>query len=157
MMLARFTTLLLVLLAALMLAACGGDDDSSGDEGGSEDTAAETVDDAAETTEDTGGEAGTDAAGAGAKLELGVKGNELKFDKTELTAAAGTVTIRLTNASSIQHNVALESADGETLGEGELVADGGVSEVTAELEPGTYTYYCTPHKSAGMTGTLTVT
>jgi plastocyanin len=28
--------------------------------------------------------------------------------------------------------------------------------VTADLKPGTYTYYCTPHKSAGMTGTLTV-
>lgn len=153
-MLARFTTLLLVLLAALLLAACGGDDDSASDEGGSEDTAAETVDDAADTSTDEGGDA---AAGAGTMLDLGVKGNELKFDKTELTAPAGSVTIKLTNASSIQHNVAIESADGESLGEGELVADGGVSEVTAELEPGTYTYYCTPHKSAGMTGTLTVT
>jgi plastocyanin len=29
--------------------------------------------------------------------------------------------------------------------------------VTVELEPGEYTFYCTPHRGAGMTGTLTVT
>jgi plastocyanin len=153
-MLARITTLLLVLLTALLLAACGGDDSSS-DDGGSDDTAAETVDDAADTSADDGGDA---AAGAGTTLELGVKGNELKFDKSELEAPAGSVTIKLTNPSSIQHNVAIKDADGEIVGEeGELVADGGVSEATADLEPGTYTYVCTPHEGAGMTGTLTVT
>lgn len=147
-MLTRFTTLLLVLLAALLLAACGGDDDSSTDDSGSGDTATETAEDTAEpSTEDDSG----DTAAGGTILELGVEGNELKFDTTELTAPAGSVTLKLTNASSIQHNVAIEDE------EGELVADGGVSEVTIDLEPGTYEYYCTPHKGAGMTGTLTVT
>jgi plastocyanin len=155
-MLARFTTLLLVLLAALMFAACGGDDS---DDSGSKDSTTETTEQSSDSADDGDSDDAADTgdtAAAGATLELANDGNELKFDKTELTASAGTVTIKFTNDSSIQHNVALEDADGKSLGEGELVADGGTSEVTADLKPGTYTYYCTPHKSAGMTGTLTV-
>lgn len=30
------------------------------------------------------------------------------------------------------------------------------AEVTGELKAGRYTFFCTPHESAGMTGTLTV-
>ena len=75
--------------------------------------------------------------------------------RSSSTAPAGTVTLKLKNASSIAHNVAIE-LDGEDQ-EGELVTDGDISEITVELKPGTYTYYCTPHKSIGMTGTLTVT
>lgn len=153
-MLSRLTMLLLVLLAALVLAACGGDDASSEDTG-SGDTAAETEDD--DTATDAGDDGSDDAAGGGTELELGVKGNELKFDKEELSAPAGSVTITFTNTSSIPHNVAIESEDGEALDEGEVVGDGETSTATADLEPGTYTYYCTPHKGAGMTGTLTVT
>jgi plastocyanin len=42
--------------------------------------------------------------------------------------------------------------------EGETVGKGGVSEVSAELEPGKYEYYCPVgnHEAAGMKGTLTV-
>ena len=141
-MLARRTmTLLLVLLAALMLAACGGDDDSGSDDSGNGDTAAETSDDSGDDAGDDG--SNDDAAAGGQTLDLGVDGNNLVFAPTELTATAGSVTLKLTNTSSIQHNVAIESKD-------------GVSEITVDLEPGTYTYYCSPHKSAGMTGTLTV-
>lgn len=153
MMLARLTAILLVLLAAFLLAACGGDDDSSGDDAGSGDTAAETDD----SGSDAGDDGSDDAAAGGTALALGVKGDELKFDKDTLTAPAGKVTITLTNTSSTPHNVAIESADGETLDEGDIVGEGETSEASADLEPGTYTYYCTPHKGAGMTGTLTVT
>lgn len=150
---ARSITLLLVLLAALMLAACGGEDDRAGE--GSGDTAAQSGDDSAadagdDGTDDTGEGGGTD-------LELGVDGNKLEFDKEKLEAPAGHVTITLTNTSTIPHNVAIETEDGKTLDEGEVVGEGETSTASAELEPGTYTYYCTPHKGAGMTGTLTVT
>lgn len=146
-------TLLLVLLAALMLAACGGEDETAGE--GSGDTATQSGDDSAadagdDGTDDTGEGGGTD-------LELGVDGNKLEFDKEKLEAPAGRVTITLTNTSSIPHNVAIETEDGETLDEGEVVGEGETSEASADLEPGTYTFYCTPHKGAGMTGTLTVT
>lgn len=148
-MLARLATLLLVLLAALALAACGGDDSEPADEGGGDTTAETAADDGADEGED-----GT--ADGGKTIELGVKPGTLEFDKTELQAEAGTVTIRFTNPDQVPHNVAIEK-DGETLEEGELISGGEVSEVTVELEPGEYTYYCTPHKEAGMTGTLTVT
>lgn len=147
----KLTSLLLVLLAALLLAACGGDEESG--------SQTDDGDAPAETSDDSGTDAGDDGAddtGGGQTLELGATGAELKFDKSELEASAGTVTLRLTNDSTIPHNVALESEDGETLGEGEIVGQGETSEVTADLEPGTYTYYCSPHKGAGMTGTLTV-
>ncbi|MCW2926241.1 MAG: blue (type 1) copper domain protein [Thermoleophilia bacterium] len=147
-MIARFTTLLLVLLAAVMFAACGGDDDSSSDDSTSSSKSTES------TTEDTGG--GDDAAAGGNKLELGVDGNNLKFDKEELTASAGSVTLTLNNTSTIPHNVGIEDKDGKSLGEGEIVGDGETSTVTVDLKPGEYTYYCSPHKSSGMTGKLTV-
>lgn len=150
----RLITLLLVLVAALMFAACGGDDDGGSDGGTSTDTAAETTGD--DDATDAGDDGSDDAAG-GQTLELSATGTSLDFDKTELTASAGSVTLHFTNDSSLPHNVAIETEDGETLAEGEIVGQGGESQVTVDLEPGTYTYYCSPHKDAGMVGTLTVT
>jgi plastocyanin len=140
--------LLLLVLTALVAVGCGGDDDSSGDNDSTTDTTA-TSDDSADSadTDDTG-DATTEAEAQ--VLELGVVEGELKFDKTELTAEAGTITLRLDNTDSIPHNVALDEEVGEIVAE-------DVSEITVELEPGTYTYVCTPHAGAGMEGTLTVT
>jgi plastocyanin len=153
-MIARIPALLLLFVASMLLAVgCGGDDSSSSDDGAAEDT---TEEPAAEDTEtESNDEASAPPAEGG--LELGVVGNELKFDTTELTAPAGSVTLTLNNTSSIQHNIAIENADGEELAAGELVGDGESSTITVDLEPGTYTYFCSPHKSSGMTGTLTVT
>jgi len=41
---------------------------------------------------------------------------------------------------------------------GQTVQPGGASTVTADLKPGTYTFYCPVpgHEAAGMKGTLTV-
>jgi plastocyanin len=76
-----------------------------------------------------------------------------KFDRTTLEAPAGKVTIRLVNPSPLPHNIGIEG-----YGVGKTVANGGVSVVTAELKPGTYTFYCAVpgHAAAGMKGTLTV-
>ncbi len=153
-MIARITTLLLLLAASMLLAVgCGDDDSSSSDDGTNEDT---TEEPAVEDT-DTGSNDEASAPPAEGGLELGVVGNELKFDTTELTASAGSVTITLNNTSTIQHNIAIENADGEELAAGELVGKDATSTITVDLEPGTYTYFCSPHKSSGMTGTLTVT
>ncbi len=153
-MIARIPALLLLVAAALLLAAgCGDDDSSSSDDSSSKDT---TEEPAAEETETESSDESTESAPAGG-LELGVDGNNLAFDTTELSTAAGSVTITLNNTSSIQHNIAIEDKDGTELAAGELVGDGGTSSITVDLEPGTYTYYCQPHKSSGMTGTLTVT
>lgn len=96
-------------------------------------------------------------APASGGLELGVKGNELAFDKKALTARAGKVTIALTNPSPIPHDIAIKGAGVNA--KGPTVIGGGRSTVTATLQPGTYTFYCTlpGHEEGGMRGPLTVT
>ena len=136
--------LLLLALTALALvvavAACGGDDDDEG----SEEPAAEA------TTEDTGG------GGGGETIMLAADpGGELAFDQTELTAAAGEVTIELTNESGIPHNVEVEGNGVEEVSE--TITEGSTS-LTLTLEPGEYEFYCAVpgHREGGMEGTLTV-
>jgi plastocyanin len=136
----RFLLLLLTVLALVVaVAACGGDDDDEG----SEEPAAE------ETTEDTGG-------GGGETIMLAADpGGDLAFDQTELTAAAGEVTIEFTNESGIPHNVEVEGNGVEEVSE--TITEGSTS-LTLTLEPGEYEFYCAVpgHREGGMEGTLTV-
>jgi plastocyanin len=130
----RRTLALCLALAAfiLALAACGGGDD--------------------------GGEPSGDGGGGGTTLELVAgPGSELKFDKTSLAAAAGEVTITMVNEGDLPHDVAIKGNGVDE--KGEIVQNGGTSTVTATLEPGEYTFYCSVpgHEAGGMTGTLTVT
>ncbi|HEU0246834.1 MAG TPA: plastocyanin/azurin family copper-binding protein [Gaiellaceae bacterium] len=80
----------------------------------------------------------------------------LKFDAASLTAEVGTVTIRMKNPSPLPHNVAIKGNGADV--EGKVVLKGGTSTVTADLDRGTYTFYCSVpgHEAAGMKGTLTV-
>lgn len=130
----RRTFALCLALAALILAlaACGGGDDE--------------------------GEPSGNGGGEGTALELVAgPGSELKFDKTSLEAAAGEVTITMANDGDLPHNVAIKGSGVDE--KGEIVQNGGTSTVTATLEPGEYTFYCSVpgHEAGGMTGTLTVT
>jgi len=123
------TLALAVLVLALGAAACGGGDE-------------------AQQPADGGG-------GAATTLELAADpGGDLSFDKTELHAPAGEVTIDFTNEASIAHNVTLEGVDG---GATETIT-GDTASVTVQLEPGEYTYFCSVgnHRAGGMEGTLTV-
>ena len=80
----------------------------------------------------------------------------LAFDTDELDGTAGEVTIEFDNPASIEHDVAIDQ-DGEELAKSDLVSQ-GTTEVSADLEPGEYLYYCTVpgHREGGMEGTLTV-
>lgn len=95
------------------------------------------------------------APGEGTVLEIPADPQQLAFQKTSVTAKAGTVTLRMTNPSPLPHNIAIDDPVNE---EGPVVQQGGVSTVTADLKPGTYTYYCAVpgHRQAGMEGQLTV-
>ena len=133
--------LLLLLFAVLALAlggaACGGDDD---DEAADEPAAEETT-----THDETMEEA--------EHLTLTADpGGAFSFDQTELTAAAGEVTIELVNESGIPHNVEIEG-DGVS----DTITEGS-TELMASLEAGEYVFFCNipGHREGGMEGTLTV-
>jgi azurin len=155
----RLTTFALTVGLAFLLAACGGN---------------------------SGGNAGGNAGGGAAAttIDIGSDGENLAFDKTELSAPAGSaVTLRLQNNSAAQqHNWVLVNGDGsvaDTVAEAGLtagpdagyiaagdanilantpLANGGETvEFTFTAPPaGTYTYVCTvPGHAALMRGTFT--
>jgi len=131
--------------AALAVAGCGGG-------GGSTSTTANTTPAAATSTP-----APSSSTGSGSNLSLSADpSGSLKFDKSTLSAKAGTVTITMDNPSAVQHGVAIKGNGVNSTGK--IVNKGGKSVVTAKLKPGTYTFYCPVpgHEQAGMKGTLTV-
>jgi plastocyanin len=142
---------LAALAAALVLAlaGCGGDDEESGSNG-SAPTATPTETAAASDGGGGGGE------GGGETLTLSSpEDGSLSFDKTELTAPAGTVTIEYDNPSSTPHAVEIE---GNGVEEASETVTGDSTSVSADLEAGEYTFYCPVgnHRAGGMEGTLTV-
>jgi plastocyanin len=94
----------------------------------------------------------------GATTTLNVEASEtaLAFNTTKLSAKAGSVTIDFKNPSAIPHNVVIEE-NGKELAGFEPISEGEESE-SAELKPGTYTFFCSVpgHREAGMEGTLEV-
>jgi plastocyanin len=134
-----FLLLLTILALTVGVAACGGDDDDS-----TEPVAEDTT-----THADTTG-------GGGTHLTLTADpGGALSFDQTELTAAAGEVTIELVNDSGVPHNVEVEGNGVEEVSD--TISEGS-TELTLTLEPGEYEFYCAipGHREGGMEGTLTV-
>ena len=131
--------LLFLTLAALIAAGCGGGDD----EGSSSDNA---------TTEASGG---SDSGGGALALAADPNGAPA-FDPTTLEAPAGKVVIDFTNDSSNPHNVTLEGNGIEEVASDTVTGES--TSVEADLEAGTYTFYCSVdgHRAAGMEGTLTV-
>lgn len=95
--------------------------------------------------------------GPGGTVNLTADMTDLAFDTTTLESKPGKVTIDLDNPSTIPHNIAIESTDGDILDESETVSASTTSS-SASLSPGTYTFLCTVpgHAEAGMQGTLTV-
>ena len=139
----RFMTLAAVAvlgLAALALAACGGSDDSSS-------TAAETS--ATETSTSAGG-------GETVTFEADPSG-QLAYVETAVTAKAGNDTIEFDNPSSTGHDVVIEDESGGEVAKTDVITD-STTTTTADLQAGTYTFYCSVpgHREAGMEGTLTV-
>lgn len=95
------------------------------------------------------------AAGSSVKLAAD-PGGLLSYSTKQLSAKAGTVTITMTNASPVEHNVTIAEG-GKILGATPTFT-GGSKKLTLKLKPGKYTFYCTVpgHRQAGMEGTLTV-
>jgi plastocyanin len=81
----------------------------------------------------------------------------LSFDKKQLSAKAGSVTITFTNSATLEHNVTV--AEGSTVLGATPTFVSGARTLTLTLKPGTYTFYCSVpgHRQAGMEGALNVT
>ncbi|MGN6217758.1 MAG: plastocyanin/azurin family copper-binding protein [Solirubrobacterales bacterium] len=94
--------------------------------------------------------------GAATTLQLEASPTALEFNTTHLEAKAGKVTIDFTNPAPLEHNVVIEQ-NGKELAGFAPITEGKASE-TANLKPGTYTFFCAVpgHREAGMEGTLVV-
>jgi plastocyanin len=130
-------------MATLGLAACGG--------GGSNSTTA------ASTPTSTAAAGGGGAAG-GSTVSLSTpSGSSLAYNQKSVSAKAGNVTINFDNTQALQHDVTVADSSGKVLGATNLVSS-GTATTSVNLQPGTYTFYCSVpgHREAGMEGTLTV-
>ena len=135
------TVSMLLLAGALALAGCGGSSKSS----------------ASSSSATTSSSAAAPAPAAGSTLSLAANSEGLlKFDKTTLTAKAGSVSISFTNTATLSHNLTVASASGAVVG-ATATFQGGTKVLALNLKPGTYKFYCTVpgHRAAGMEGTLT--
>jgi plastocyanin len=134
----HITWLIALVLAAgaLTAAGCGGDDSSSGSGGGT-------------------GTSSSSGGGGGKTLTVTADpGGAIKWDKTKLNAKAGKVTLKLVNDSEIPHAIEVE---GHGVEDKTDVITKSSAEVTVDLKPGKYEYYCpvAQHRTT-MKGTLTV-
>jgi len=134
-------------LAVVGLAACGSSSSSNST------TAASTPASTSSTAAGGGG-----AKGGSSTVDISTpSGGSLAYDQKSVSAKAGSVTVDFNNQQPLQHDVAIADSSGKILGQTDLVSS-GTANTTVQLQPGTYTFYCTVpgHREAGMQGTLTV-
>ena len=81
-----------------------------------------------------------------------VMNDQLKFDPSEITVAAGTKVV-WHNDGYVQHDVTADNGSFDSKG---LIDRGGEYSFTFST-PGDFTYYCSPHKESGMKGVVHVT
>lgn len=133
-----------LVMALGVLAGCG-DDDGGG--GGS----AAAPEATADATEDASGGGG----GGESPTLTADPGGAISWEPGSLSAKSGSVTIKLVNDSSVPHAVEVE---GNGVEEESETVTGSDTELTVDLEPGEYEFYCPvgSHRDQGMEGMLTV-
>jgi len=85
-------------------------------------------------------------------VTMGVNGN-LAFDPPEISISAGD-TVHFVNGMLPPHNVIVE--DHPELSHEDLLFAAGENFDITFPEAGSYTFWCAPHKGAGMIGTIEV-
>ena len=168
--------------SALALAACGGGEKQSADTTATSTTPAATAAPAGSTSTATpattganpGTASGTAAAVTGATHDVKMIGDAkgYRFEPATITVKAGDG-VRFTNVSGGPHNVTFwpDSIPAGTSSQLSANMPNTTAPLTAplltapnqtytvsfaNLKPGTYHYYCTPHLALGMKGTITV-
>lgn len=124
----KLRCLIVMAMVAVLAAACGGDDGEATNGGG------------------TGG--GGDGGGGGS---VTLTAANFAFQPESLTASAGD-SIEFMNEDDAEHNLTAEEADLD-----EDVEGGSSATIDlADVEPGTYDFFCEYHPDS-MTGTLEIT
>lgn len=93
-------------------------------------------------------------------VKMGADSGTLQFDPPTLTIKAGD-TVKWVNNKLAPHNVVfdgskIDSAVATKMSHKNLVFSPGESFETTFSEPGEYSYYCEPHRGAGMVGKVVV-
>lgn len=125
----RHNRVLVAILLAVVLAGCGDQ---------TPDRADTPADDAART--------------AGPVMFVAI---DIDYEHAPGSLPPGSHTIELINDGALPHTVTIEELDDRDVVE---ASGGGTATGEVELEPGSYTYYCSVpgHREAGMEGTLEV-
>jgi plastocyanin len=151
---------ILTLAAGLLaLAGCGSSSSTTSSSASTPSTATTTR--ATESSSASTSTPATAPAPAPASSNLSLEANpedQLKYNKTSLTAKAGKLSIDFTNMASLEHNMTIESSSHAIVGHTPTF-DGGARTLSLNLKAGTYKFFCSVpgHRMAGMEGTLTVT
>ena len=84
---------------------------------------------------------------------------DFMIDPAELEVTAGSASFVVRNDGPTPHNLSIRDAAGELVAATDDLSPGDGETIAVELEPGTYTIFCSlaGHESLGMSGTLTVT
>ena len=127
------TTRLTIGLAAAVLAVgvaagCGGSSSSSSS------SAPPSTQEPATSTPAAGGS--SSSGGGGTVVEIDIAQSGFAFVKSTATAPAGVVDAEGDEPQSTPHNISIESDDGSVDQDGPNVSDGGVSQFTVTLKPG---------------------
>ena len=104
--------------------------------------------------------AGASAASADTySVKMGKDNGLLAFDPPQLTIKAGD-TVKWVNNKLAPHNAVFDkvpdNVSAKAISHKALLFAPNESFETTFTEPGTYTYFCEPHRGAGMVATITV-
>ena len=105
------------------------------------------------------------ASALAVNIEVGDEVGSFKFSPDVATVAAGEPIV-FTLIGEVGHNVIFDTAgapdpvvaelSAASMGENDLLSEDEPTHKIKISTPGTYTYFCTPHKSANMKGTIIV-
>jgi plastocyanin len=94
------------------------------------------------------------AAAETATVKMGTDSGMLAFEPSTVTVKAGD-TVKWVNNKLPPHNIVFEGSVADKSHQQLMFSPGESYEVTFS-EPGTYSYYCAPHRGAGMAGKVVV-
>lgn len=96
------------------------------------------------------------------QVKMGSDGGLLAFEPAQITIAAGD-TVTWVNNKMAPHNVIFDpsgvpggKAIADDLSHSQMTFSPGESYSSTFSDPGTYKYFCAPHRGAGMMGTIVV-